>query len=169
MKELIDFIKLPINILSALMIASGILLFAPENIIFNLYMTEFKVKYGFALGMVFIVSSSIVMVDVLKRPYRALVRWYELKKLKEEQRNVLLKFDGAKIELINKFIQQSTHTLMLPMQDGLVIELQHYGVISPAGQTHMVSMLNPAIKFFLQPWVLERIKENKKLQMKYYH
>ena len=93
---------------------------------------------------------------------------YNLKKLKEAQTKFLMKMDGEKVDLINEFIQQPTHTMMLPMHDGLVIELQHYNIISPAGQTHMVSMPNPQITFFLQPWVLERIKENEELQMKFY-
>ena len=91
-----------------------------------------------------------------------------MKKLKEAQTKFLMKADDEKVDLINALIHQPTHTMMLPVNDGLVIELQHYNVISPAGKTHMVTMPNPQINFFLQPWVLERIKENKELQTKFY-
>ena len=53
------------------------------------------------------------------------------------------------------------------MQDGRVIELQYYNVITPAGSTHLVSMPNPQITYFLQPWVEARINENSELRAKF--
>lgn len=168
MKEFLDFIKLPTYLLGALAIASGILLFAPDSVIQLLYMTEFKENYGFTLGIVFITSISILAVLIVKLVYGGISEKHNLKKLKAAQAKFLMNIGNEKVEVINAFIQQPTHTLMLPMNDGLVIELQHYKVISPAGQTHMVSMPDPQITFFLQPWVLERIKENEELQTKFY-
>lgn len=60
-----------------------------------------------------------------------------------------------------------THTLELPVNDGLIIELQYYQVITPAGKTHLVSMLDPKIKFFLQPWVEKIIRDHEKLMRKF--
>ena len=168
MKELVEFLKLPTYILGALAIASGILLFAPDHILQKLYMTEFKVSFGFTLGIVFIISVSILSVLLIKELYKYAKQKYDLWVLKKEQTKFLLKIEGRKVDLINAFIQKPTHTMMLHMHDGLVIELQHYNVISPAGQTHIVSMPDPQINFFLQPWVLERVKENKELQAKFY-
>ena len=45
--------------------------------------------------------------------------------------------------VIREFINEPTHTLPLPYNNGLVIELQHLQIISPAGQTHLVDMLDP--------------------------
>ena len=56
-----------------------------------------------------------------------------------------------KVMVVNAFLQDITHTLELPVNDGLVIELQHFGIITPAGQTHLVSMPDPRIKFFYSP------------------
>lgn len=168
MKEFLDFVKLPTYILGALAVASGILLFLPDNVIQMLYMTEFREKYGFVIGIVFITSASILVVLLIKLAYSGISKKYSLWKLKETQTKFLKKLDGEKAGLVISFIQQPTHTMVLPMQDGLVIELQHYDVISPAGRTHLVSMPNPEITFFLQPWVLERIKENEELKTKFY-
>ena len=46
-KNLIDFVKLPAHLLGALVVASGILLFLPENMIQKFYMTSFRDEYGF--------------------------------------------------------------------------------------------------------------------------
>ena len=62
MKNIVDFLKLPPRILGALSVASGLLLFLPNAIIEKLYMTSFRDKYGFAIGIVFVVSTSILVV-----------------------------------------------------------------------------------------------------------
>lgn len=167
-KDFLDFLKLPAYILSALAIASGILLFAPDKIINMLYMADFRAEYGFTIGIVFITSVSILAVLIIKLIYSSISQKYNTKKLIESQEAFLLKIDGRKVDLINAFLQQPTYTLELPMHDGLVIELQHYNVITPCGSTHIVSMIDPQIAYFLQPWVIERIKENEKLQEKFF-
>lgn len=167
MKDFVDFLKLPSYILGALAVASGILLFAPDSVIASLYMTEFRAKYGFTIGIIFIVSVSILAVLIVKAIYKGISEKKDIRKLIEEQRKFLYKISGEKVELIREFLSHPTHTLMLPMNDGLVIELQHYDVISPAGQTHLVSMPNPQIMFFLQPWVVERINESEELKTKF--
>ena len=72
-----------------------------------------------------------------------------------------------KVMIVNAFLQERTHTLELPVNDGLVIELQHFGIITPAGQTHLVSMPDPRIKFFLQPWVENKIRSDDELMRKF--
>ena len=59
MKDFIDFLKLPPNILGALSIASGALLLLPDQLAKRLYMTEFRDKYGFTIGIIFVVSTAI--------------------------------------------------------------------------------------------------------------
>ena len=60
MKDFIDFLKLPPNILGALSIASGALLLLPDQLAKRLYMTEFRDKYGFTIGIIFVVSTAIL-------------------------------------------------------------------------------------------------------------
>ena len=54
------------------------------------------------------------------------------------------------------------------MNNGLVIELQHLQILTPAGQTHLVSMLDPQINYFLQPWVIKKINSNEELKRIFY-
>lgn len=76
MKNIVDFLKLPPRILGALSVASGLLLFLPNAIIEKLYMTSFRDKYGFAIGIVFVVSTSI-LVGILTTYYRVGIRCIE--------------------------------------------------------------------------------------------
>lgn len=167
MKEFVDFLKLPPTILGALTVASGLLLFLPKKVLEKLYMESFKEKCGFVIGIVFIVSASILVVMLAVNVYKSVKKKTNLKKLKKSQSKFLKKITGNKVEVIKGLLQEPTHTAMLPMQDGLVIELQHYNVITPAGQTQFVSMPDPEIYFFLQPWVEERILEDEELKKKY--
>lgn len=166
-KNLIDFVKLPAYLLGALAVASAVLLFLPENMIQKLYMTSFRDEYGFTIGIIFVVSISILSVLLVRKIYTVINDKRTNKEVIEGQRKYLLKASNEKVSLICEFLRQPTHTLTLPVNDGLVIELQNFYVISPAGGAHLVSMLNPEITYFLQPWVLERIDAYEELRRKF--
>ena len=51
MKDFIDFLKLPPNILGALSIASGTLLLLPQKLAQKFYIINFREKYGFTIGI----------------------------------------------------------------------------------------------------------------------
>lgn len=70
--NLTDFLKLPSNIMSAMSLASGVILFLPDKIIKKMYMIDFKNKYGFVIGAVFIVSTSILIIGSLISIYKFL-------------------------------------------------------------------------------------------------
>ena len=158
MKDFIDFLKLPPNILGALSIASGALLLLPDQLAKRLYMTEFRDKYGFTILIVLIVS----------KIYHYFYDKHSSKKLVEAQTKYLKRMTPEQVIVIREFINEPTHTLPLPYNNGLVIELQHLQIITPAGQTHLVDMLDPQIQFFLQPWVIQRINNDDELRQKFY-
>lgn len=167
MKDFVDFLKLPPNILGALVVASGILLLLPDKVINKLYMTEFRDKYGFTIGIIFIVSLSILIILLVLKIYHFFYDKRSDKKVAEGQLKYLRNMSREKVMVVNAFLQERTHTLELPVNDGLVIELQHFGIITPAGQTHLVSMQDPRIKFFLQPWVENKIRSDDELMRKF--
>jgi len=167
MKNIVDFLKLPPRILGALSVASGLLLFLPNAIIEKLYMTSFCDKYGFAIGIVFVVSTSILVVFLVVIIAKKIKDKYYNKRLKKARIAYLKRIDGNKVELIRYLLNESTHTAMLPMHDGMVLELQHFYVILPAGSTHAVNMADPQINYFLQPWVIEEIDGDPELKAKF--
>ena len=61
-KEFMDFLKLPPTILGALAIASGLLLYLPDDVIKRLYMESFRSNYGFIIGIIFVISISILVM-----------------------------------------------------------------------------------------------------------
>jgi len=73
----------------------------------------------------------------------------------------------AEIEVITQMLKEDDYTLELPINSGVVIKLQHYYIITPAGNSHYVEMDNPCIPYFLQPGVFKAIEENEELQKKF--
>lgn len=167
-KDFIEFLKLPPNILGALSISSGTLLLLPDKIAKKIYMTEFRDKYGFTIGIIFVVSTAILVVLLASKIYHYFHDKSSSKKLVEAQTKYLKRMNREQVAVIREFINEPTHTLPLPYNNGLVIELQHLQIITPAGQTHLVNMLAPEIKYFLQPWVIQRIDNDDELRRKFY-
>lgn len=168
MKDFIDFLKLPPNILGALSIASGALLLLPDKIAEKLYMIDFRDKYGFTIGIIFVVSTAILIVLLGSKVYHYFHDKSTSKKLVEAQTKYLKQMKPEQVAVIREFINEPTHTLPLPYNNGLVIELQHLQIVTPAGQTHLVNMLDPQINYFLQPWVMQRINSDDELRQKFY-
>lgn len=168
MKDFIDFLKLPPNILGALSIASGALLLLPDKIAEKLYMIDFRDKYGFTIGIIFVVSTAILIVLLGSKIYHYFHDKSTSKKLVEAQTKYLKQMKPEQVAVIREFINEPTHTLPLPYNNGLVIELQHLQIVTPAGQTHLVNMLDPQINYFLQPWVMQRISGDDELRQKFY-
>ena len=101
------------------------------------------------------------------RKWKKIKGKYYNERLKKARVAYLKRIDGIKVELIRYLLTESTHTAMLPMHDGVVLELQHFYVILPAGSTHAVNMADPQINYFLQPWVIEEIDGDPELKAKF--
>lgn len=169
-KEFIDFLKLPPNILAAISIVTGLVLFLPNKYLEKLYMVDFKNNYGFIISILFLISSAILVIMVTTYIYKKLKNKISDKKLRKYRIKYLLEANENKMNLIKEFINDSTHTLTLPMNDGLVIELSHFYIITMAGGTQLVNMgfdNSVNLRYFLQPWVINLINSNAELKEKY--
>ena len=169
-KDFVDFLKLPPNILAAISIVTGLLLFLPDKCIEKIYMTNFRNDYGFIISILFLISSAILIILIGTFIFKKINNKISNKKLKKGRIKYLLNADKNKINLIKQFIKDDTHTLILPMNDGLVIELNYYSIITMAGGTQLVDMgfdNSVNIRYFLQPWVISLITNNDELREKY--
>lgn len=168
--DFIDFLKLPPNILAAISLVSGVILFAPKNFINKLYMIKFRDQFGFIIAIIFLISTAILIILSLTIILKKVKSLIDSKKMRKARINYLLNADNYKVKLIKGFIKEETHTLQIQQNDGLTVELEHLGLISMAGNTQPVDFgynNEMYLRYFLQPWVINLINNNEELKKKY--
>ena len=161
MKDFISFLKLPPSILSSLTLASGFIIFAPPKLLERLYLVDFKDKFGFYIGLVFIVTISILFVYLIIKPTKYLYDKRRDKKIRENQLNYLNELSREEKHLLRQMISCPDFTMELPVNNGVVIKLQSFYILTPAGSTHLVDAYDMRIPFFVHPWVIKMVRENR--------
>ena len=97
---------------------------------------------------------------------RKIIEPIKNKKFKEVRTKLLLEFDHDKVSTIRWAIRARDNTICLPINNGTTRILQSYGILTPASGTNIVDQ-NLEINYFLQPWVIDLIKNNKDLYNMY--
>lgn len=103
-KDFIEFLKLPPNILAAISLVSGTILFANDELLKKLYMTNFRNDYGFVVSIIFLISVSILIVLLLTIVLKKITNKYENFQLRKGQIKYLLALDKTKVKIIKSFI-----------------------------------------------------------------
>ncbi len=65
LKALFDLSKLPAKFFILFALVSGFILFANSNVLGKLQMESLKVKYGWIIGLTFITSSILTLINLL--------------------------------------------------------------------------------------------------------
>lgn len=166
--NLMDFFKLPSKIMSAILLASGMILFLPDEIIRKMYMIDFKNKYGFIIGVVFIISISILTIGILISIYKFLHNKYSNFKFKKNSGKLLESLDVYKKAIVYGLYKQDNNTAELPLNDGAIVFLENWMVIQKAASQYIVSdMMDPKFPYFLQPWVVEKLQRDENLLLSF--
>lgn len=159
-----DFFKLPNKIMASLALASGMILFLPNTIVEKMYMMDFRNKFGFATGLIFIVSFSILLITSLATCYKYFLHKYLMIKFKATAKKRLSALDTYQKALIYDLYCEDNHTDELPLHDGSVNFLEHSMMIAKATTQYMVSDLNNAcFPYMLQPWVISKLQKDDEL------
>ena len=118
--NLADFFKLPTKIMFAIALASGMILFLPDKIVSKMYMVDFRNNYGFAIGLLFLISFSILVVTLLVGCYNYFHDKYSLKKFKATAKERLQKLDDYQKAIVYDLYIEDSHTDELPLHDGAI-------------------------------------------------
>lgn len=162
--NLADFFKLPTKIMFALALASGMVLFLPDNIIAKMYMVDFRNNYGFAIGLLFLISFSILAVTLIIGIYKYFSHKRSMKKFKATAKERLQKLDNYQKAIVYGLYMEDNHTSELPFHDGAVKWLKQNIIITEAASQYAVSDLNNAVfPYMLHPWVVEELQKDSEL------
>ena len=162
--NLADFFKLPTKIMFALALASGMVLFLPDNIVAKMYMVDFRNKYGFAIGLLFLTSFSILAVTLIIGIYKYFSHKHSMKKFKATAKERLQKLDNYQKAIVYGLYIEDNHTSELPFHDGAVKWLKQSMIIIETTNQYLVSDLNNAVfPYMLQPWAVEELQNDSEL------
>lgn len=160
-----DFLKLPIKVFAALSLATGMVLFLPDKFISKLYMLKFRNEFGFAIGIVFIISIAIVVISLCIAMFEYCVRIIKKIRFKLKSKTWLEELDDYQRFIVYGLYCQYNHTDELPLNDGAVRYLEQKRMIGKATNQYLVMDVNNAVfPYMLQPWVVRTINKNKLLR-----
>ena len=163
--NLADLLKLPVKIFAAIALGTGLVLFLPDAFINQIYLSSFRESFGFVLGLIFVISISIVGVTGVITIYKALsinILYLKTKKARIECINNL---DDYQYSLVYLLYNEINHTLELPIHDGSVHWLEQNWIIGKAGNQHFISNIDsPEFPYMLQPWAIEYINSHNDLR-----
>ena len=146
-----NILKLPLKIMVALCISSGLILFLPNNIIQKLYMLSFRENFSFILGIIFILSLSIILCTMV-----VAIANYIINKIRDiiiiiKRNKIIENLDSFEKDLIIRLYKQDDKTLDIPYDSGTAKKLTSWGLISPVHSTNYIDLLDPVVPYFLQP------------------
>ena len=112
-KEISKLLKTP-YILITFALASGLILFLPDDIINKMYMLDFRNKFGFVLGLTFWFSITLLIVTLGVKVYKRYEHKRLNKKVQEGMKRFLLNMKNkAEIEVITQMLKEDDYTLEL--------------------------------------------------------
>ena len=162
--NILDILNLPVRILSALALASGFLLLFPAKFLNELHLNSFINKYGFIIGLVFIVSLAILIVTLIIQIFNFISNKRKLKLFYKTAEKRLRKLSPYEICIVLILFENKNHTNLLPINDGAVNRIENEMIVGKLTNQYMVSNPNTAkIPYLLQPWVVNELEGNSDL------
>lgn len=129
-----------------------------------MFMLEFRDRYGFIIGIVFIVSVCILIVNLIYQTAKSISNAKAKRNFYANAEKRLKKLNNYQKAIIYALYQEDNRTLPLPLHDGSVLELEQNFMIAKATSHYMVSDLNNALfPYLLQPWVSDELSNKSNL------
>ena len=158
------WVKIPLKILlPALCIFSGFLLLISDKVAARLYLKEFREENGFALGIMFLITVSLILCYII-------MFGIEGCKIKVYRHSMIKKFKGLQQvhkSALYEMYREPTHSIKMELSNAVASYLLNIHAIG-AGP---VSFRGDIFDFYLQPWVIwgieSEIKEAEKF-IRYY-
>ena len=155
--KIISFIKLPIKYLWVASIFTGFIFFAPQGWIEYLGLLNIKTDYKAWLGPLFVLSSALVVLDVLRLLWQKIKSIWLRRKLKFQLIDSLSELDHYEKSIIREFFIQNKKTLQLPMDQATISGMLQNGFLILAGRMGERSLAGTLVPIMINPIVAECI------------
>ena len=149
-----NWIKIPLKILlPSLTIFSGFLLLANDLTLTKLHLLNFRNNNGFAFGLIFLISSSLIICYTLFFLLKFTMSKFKDYNDKRFKFKTYSNLPNAYKEILQKMYKISTHSMYMRMSDACVTYLLRINAIGSPN----VSVRRDCFDYFLQPWIVSCI------------
>ena len=152
--KVVDWLRLPLKTIVGIAVASSVLLFSPHQFLASLGLDTAVHTVRPMLGIVFVVSVSIVVVAGLAGVARFfkpwIVQWY----LIFHGRRRLHQLTPDEKTILGYYLRNQTRSQSLPLQSGVVHALERERIIIRASNLGQPGTLT-VFDFCIQPWAWE--------------
>jgi len=155
--KIISLIKLPIKYLWVASIFTGFIFFAPQGWIEYLGLLNIKTDYKAWLGPLFVLSSALVVLDVLRLLWQKIKSIWLRRKLKFQLIDSLSELDHYEKSIIREFFIQNKKTLQLPMDQATISGMLQNRFLILAGRMGERSLAGTLVPIRINPIVAECI------------
>ncbi|MEW5569652.1 superinfection exclusion B family protein [Rossellomorea marisflavi] len=163
-----EILTLPTNVIIGVVLASSMILFAPSGFLNKLYMTDFRNEYGFIIGIVFVVMSSILFVNLFYKISKSISDEKERKISAINRKKKLKALPRFQKAIVYGLFIENGDPVELPIHDANIQELEYWFIITKATLTYLASDVNnPEFPYILQPWVRDELKADEELMNSY--
>lgn len=128
-KALFDLTKLPAKFFFLFAVISGFILFAADEILETIQLTILKEKYGWIVGLVFVLSAGLVIVNLVIWLYNYLDRKIRLKKIKKEFGESVKSLDQHEKAVIREFVINGQSSIEMPIDDPVITGLLQKNIL----------------------------------------
>lgn len=108
------------------------MLLLPIEFLKKLHLTFFVNKYGFIIGLVFIVSSAILTVTLIIQIFNFLLKKKNIKQFYKTAEKRLRKLSPYEICIVLSLFENENYTNLLPINDGAVRKIESEMIIGKA-------------------------------------
>ncbi len=129
LKSIFDLTKLPPKFFLLFSIVSGFILFGKPTWLETIQVSEFGVKYGQYIGLTFIISTGLVIINLLLWFQRYYTNKMNVLKFKKGFREKLKMLDHQEQAVLREFILQGRSAIEMPIDDPTVSGLINNSIL----------------------------------------
>jgi len=128
-KAIFDLKKLPTKFFLVFSIVSGFILFSDEDLLKKLNLAKIDENYGTFIGLVFLLSSGLVIVNLIIWINKKLYFEYRFSKSKGELAKSLKMLDPHEKSVIREFSIRQQSSVSMPIDDPVITGLIDKGIL----------------------------------------
>jgi hypothetical protein len=128
-KTFLEFMKLAPRFLVALGLAAGMMLFANDQLLKRLGLSDLVVKYRSVLGLTLVLSVALVVTSIARFLLGSIKNWWRQRRFQKQMIERLQDLTEDEKQILRYYIANNTRANRLSIQDGVVQGLVAKGII----------------------------------------